>query len=388
MSRRRITGIGWDHPRGYDCLVASQHAFAREQSDIEVVWDKRSLKDFGEAPIEPLAERYDLIVFDHPFVGTARETGCLVDLSTIVPGAVEAALADEVGKSARSYHFGGAVYGLPTDAAAQVAAYRPDLLAELGAEVPRTHAEVLDVARRARAAGRWMALAAGPTDAICMVISYAANLTGGSGDALFQDDATLRTVLDLLAELVALAHPQSTARNPIATLNAMAEADEIVYVPLAFGYSNYARAGREPLLLAADFAGPGPDPAAGALLGGAGCAVTKSCRDVDAAARYLSFLHRPEVMATTYFEAGGQPGSRAAWLDEAVNAASNDYFSSTLRTLDSAYLRPRFHGFVPFFEAAGEAVNAFLKGEAAHEATVAAIRDGYAKAREGRTVDA
>ena len=387
MTKRRLTGIGWDHPRGFDCFVASKAAFEAENPDIEVVWEKRSLKDFGDYPIEPLSDRYDMIVLDHPFVGTARETGCLLDLKTVVPAAVEAALADEVGKSARSYASGDGVYGLPTDAAAQVAAYRPDLLAALDRDVPRTLADVFDVARAARAKGRWMATPAGPTDSICMVMSYSVNIRG-HGEGLYEDRETLSTVLDILTELMSLAHPKSTERNPIATLDAMASGDEIVYVPLAFGYSNYARVGRTPLVLAADFAGPGPEPAAGALLGGAGCSLTRSCKDLDAAARYLTWLHKPAVMAGDYFAAGGQPGSRAAWLDENVNAASNNFFKATLKTLDNAYLRPRFHGFVPYFKAVGETVNHFLRGEVGKDETLDAIVDGYARALEGRTVDA
>lgn len=387
MTKRRLTGIGWDHPRGLGCFVASKAAFEAENPDIEIHWDTRTLKEFGDADIEPLAERYDIIVLDHPFVGTANKTGVLVDLKQVVPDAVEAALGDEVGHSARSYHFGGGVYGLPTDAAAQVAAYRPDLLAELDMEVPRTLSDVLALARAARAKGRHMALAACPTDAICMVMSYSVNLKG-HGEDLFTDKATLSNALDILTELMSLAHPRSTERNPIATLNAMAAGDEIVYVPLAFGYSNYARTGQSPLVLAADFAGPGPVPSAGALLGGAGCALTHSCKDHEAAARYLTWLHRPEVMAGTYFAAGGQPGSRAAWQSESVNAASNDFFSATLATLDGAYLRPRFHGFVPYFKAVGDDVNEFLRGVSSKAATIDAIVDGYAKALESTKLDA
>lgn len=387
MTKRRLTGIGWDHPRGFGCLVASKAAFEAENPDIEIHWETRSLKEFGDAPIRPYADKYDFIILDHPFVGMAHETGCLVDLKTVVPEAVEAALGDEVGKSARSYHHGGGVYGLPTDAAAQIAAYRPDLLAELERDVPRTLDDVLDVARAARAKGRYMALTACPTDAICMVMSYAVNLRG-HGDDLFSDTATLGDALDILTELVALSHPKSVERNPIATLNAMASGDEIVYVPLAFGYSNYSRTGRSPLIKSANFAGPGAVPFAGALLGGAGCSLTHSCKDHEAAARYLTWLHKPEVMAGTYFTAGGQPGSRAAWLDDGVNAASNDFFRASLDTLDNAYLRPRFNGFVPYFKAVGDTVNEFFKGERDKPSTIAAIVDGYAAAEAGRTVDA
>ncbi|XWN28990.1 MAG: ABC transporter substrate-binding protein [Devosia sp.] len=382
MTKRTLKGIGWDHPRGFACLKETVPAFEADHPDITVEWEARSLRDFGEAPVEPLADRYDFIIVDHPFVGTAHATGCLLDLNDIVPDLVKATLEDEVGNSARSYHFAGAVYGLPTDAAAQVAAYRPDLLERAGFDVPRTHNDVLALAVGLREQGMWMAVPACPTDSICLVMTYATNLgeAPAGAEGVFLETGVLRDVMDLVRELVSLAHTDSTARNPIKTLDAMAEGDEIAYVPLAFGYSNYARNGVDRMVLAADFAGPGEDPAAGALLGGAGCSVTRSCKDLDAAAVYLTWLHQKEVMRGPYFEEGGQPGSRAAWEDSAVNAASNNFFKDTLQTLDKAYLRPRFHGYVPFFEAAGETMNSFLKGETTRNEAAAAILDGYARA--------
>ena len=32
-------------------------------------WDRRSLHAFGEAPLEAVLADYDLVVYDHPFVG-------------------------------------------------------------------------------------------------------------------------------------------------------------------------------------------------------------------------------------------------------------------------------------------------------------------------------
>jgi multiple sugar transport system substrate-binding protein len=365
-------------------------AFEALHPDIEVVWTARSLRDFGEASVVPLSDQYDIIVADHPFAGTAHETGCLVDLRGLVPDVVDRALGDEVGKSARSYHFGGGVWGLPTDAAAQVASYRPDLLIALGADVPRTHADVLALARAARANGTFVAVPACPTDAACLVMSYAANLghPAAAAPGVFLDRAVLTEVLDLVAELVPLCHPSSPDWNPIRTYEAMSSGDEIVYVPLAFGYSNYSRPGRERLIRATNFAGPGPDPAAGALLGGAGCTITHSCRDPEAAATYLRWLHAPDVMKGILFESGGQPGSRAAWTDDAVNAASSDFFRGTLTTLDRSYLRPTFHGFVPFFEETGIAVNAFLRGRRDRDTVAADILDRYEAAFAAAAVHA
>ena len=365
-------------------MVKSAEAFTRMHPEIEILWDRRSLREFGEAPIDDLCDRYDFIVVDHPFVGRAHATGCLRDLCEIVPDVVETVARDEVGPSARSYRLAGGMWGLPTDTAAQVAAYRPDLLELCALPVPRTHEDVLRLAHSARKRDLWMAVPACPTDAACLVFTYSANLgrPPGKVPGRFLEPAELVDVLQLLKELVGRAHPESLEWNPIRTYEAMTAGDEIVYVPALFGYSNYSRQGCDPLVLAADLAGPGEDPAAGSLLGGAGCSVTRSCRNPVAAATFLRWLHQPQNLGGIYFEAGGQPGSRRVWMDDAVNQVSNRFFRSTIRTIDQSYLRPRFDGFVPFFERMGIAVNACFRDALGAEDVARRVCENYARTCE------
>src|SRR5690606_32533783 len=136
----------WSHPRGYDPMVACSRLW-REKSGVEIVWDKRSLQDFESFPVEELARAYDLIVIDHPHVGQITAQGCLAPLD--VPGreAERAALAaGSIGRSYPSYEWQGRQWAFPVDAAAQVQAWRPDLIA--GA--PATWDEVLALARQGR----------------------------------------------------------------------------------------------------------------------------------------------------------------------------------------------------------------------------------------------
>jgi multiple sugar transport system substrate-binding protein len=44
-----------------------------------------------------------------------------------------------------------------------------------------------------------------------------------------------------------------------------------------------------------------------------------------------------------------------------VNAGSGDFYRDTLPTLDEAYLRPRYNGYIPFQDQAGEMVRAYLR---------------------------
>jgi len=380
---RRLRGITWDHPRGYRPLAANAARFTAEHPDIEVVWSRRSLRDFGVQPVEMLAERYDLIVIDHPFCGRARVTGCLRDLRPLFPADFFAMLdAESVGPTTRSYDCRGGIWALPTDAAAQVASYRPDLLTALGATPPRTAGEVLALGRRARKAGKHLALPSVASDSACLVATLSANLGRPIREA---DDRMLpgdvfEAVLDYLQELIALSHPDSPRMNPIAVYDAMSSADDVVYVPFGFGYVNYSCLGAAKPIRFADMAGPGADPAAGAILGGAGCAISASCADVDAAVAYLAWVHRREHQAGDYFREGGQPGLRAAWTDPEVDRDAGGFFSGTLQTLEKSYVRPRFDGFIPAFEHMGELVHAWLAGEGDRAGLIASSNSTYARA--------
>ncbi|MEQ1956534.1 ABC transporter substrate-binding protein [Mesorhizobium sp. CN2-181] len=381
----KLRGITWDHPRGYQPLAANTRRFTAEHPGIEVEWTRRSLRDFGVQPIEDLAQRYDLLVIDHPWSGRAKSLGSLLDLRPLFPREFHAMLADQtVGPSTRSYDYGG-IWGLPTDAAAQVASYRSDLLAALGFDgPPKTAAEVLALGKAARKAGKWLAMPSCQSDATCLVVTLSANLGKPmleKADRMLDAD-TFNTVLDYLAELEPLTIPASREWNPIATYNAMSTGDDIVYVPFAFSYTNYSRLGARKPIRFTTIAGPGPDPKAGAILGGAGCAISAKCAEVDAAVTYLSWVHRPEHQAGDYFSEGGQPGLRAAWTDPECDRQAGGFFSGTLETMDKAFLRPRFDGFIPASEHMGMLVHRWLKGDGDRATLISESNDIYARASE------
>ena len=122
----------------------------------------------------------------------------------------------------------------------------------------------------------------------------------------------------------------------------MSSTDEIAYSPLLFGYSNYAQPGyRDHLLHFSTI--PSIN---GAILGGAGLALSSTCEHPAVAADYAAFVASAEAQRGMYFDQGGQPGYRGAWLDDRVNAASNDFFHATLPTLDGAVMRPRYDGWI------------------------------------------
>jgi multiple sugar transport system substrate-binding protein len=93
------------------------------------------------------------------------------------------------------------------------------------------------------------------------------------------------------------------------------------------------------------------------------------------------WLASPEHQRGTYFRNGGQPASLAAWTDSFVDAAADGFFSGTIQTLQSAYVRPRFDGFVAFFEAAGKEIKRCLRGEVSDAELVHWLNARYAAQR-------
>ena len=157
-----------------------------------------------------------------------------------------------------------------------------------------------------------------------------------------------------------LSAPGSLERNPILTWQLLAESGSVAYCPFAYGYSNYSRAGYAEAVLRTGglvtFAGK----PLRSTLGGAGLAISRTCRHPEEALAYAEFVAGLRIQKTLYPQSGGQPGHRGAWLDPALNAATNGFFANTLPTLDAAWVRPRFPGFIAFQDAAAKAVHDYL----------------------------
>lgn len=130
-----------------------------------------------------------------------------------------------------------------------------------------------------------------------------------------------------LLEIVPYLHEKSLDMNPIQALDLMADTNEIAYIPLLFGYSNYSRRnhkGRH-LIKFTDIPSETNVPS-GALLGGVGLAVSSECKKIPTAIEFVKFALCEKNQKGIYFEHAGQPGYLKAWKDPEVNAASNGFF--------------------------------------------------------------
>lgn len=358
----RLRGMTWGHTRGYLPVIATAQRFQELHPDIEIVWEKRSLKAFEEFPVEKLAADYDLMVIDHPFSGYAAKHGPLLPLDEHLPADFIAdQAANSVGASHPSYTYDGHQWALAIDAATPVAFWRDDLLARFGFPAPRSWDDLLHLAR----AGH-VEIPAAPIN--CLMNFYTLCVACGETPFLSRErvvsNGVGRAALDRLRALVSLCDPGCWSRNPIASHDLVASAanNSVAYCPLAYGYSNYAREGYAPHRLVFG-APPALDGAAlRTTLGGTGLAVSALRQNRAAALAYARFTASGEVQRTLYTAAGGQPGHRAAWLDAGNNAISGDYFARTLPVLDHAFLRPRHNGYMEFQERGGPVVHAALRG--------------------------
>lgn len=379
-----LNGITWNHTRGFLPVVATAQRFAELHSGVEVHWQKRSLQQFADAPLEALSERFDLLVIDHPSIGEAAAMGLLVQLDQHLP---EDFLADQavnaVGQSHVSYVYEGHQYALAIDAATPVAGWRPDLLARAGAELPQTWEELLALARHGLVTVPAIAI-----DSLMNFFMLANALRGVHGPSAepFSTPGEVVSMaagveaLQLLRELVQISAPGSLERNPIRTWQLLAESDSVAYCPFAYGYSNYSRPGyaANPLQ-----AGPLVSLRGAPLrstLGGAGLAISAGCKHLSEALEYVSYTASALVQRTLYTHAGGQPGHRAAWLDPALNGLTQDFFAGTLATLDAAWVRPRFPGFIAFQDRAAALVHRYLSDGGSESEVLAEMNEALARA--------
>src|SRR5688500_20147420 len=80
MDKKILRGITWAHSRGISPLLAASQRFSELYPGTEIHWSKRTLQEFADRPIEKLTEEYDLLIIDHPWVGCAAATECVLPL--------------------------------------------------------------------------------------------------------------------------------------------------------------------------------------------------------------------------------------------------------------------------------------------------------------------
>jgi multiple sugar transport system substrate-binding protein len=230
-----------------------------------------------------------------------------------------------------------------------------------------------------------VAVAAAPVD----TVMHFYMLCLGLGEEPFQSDEEVVSrdvgiaALELLLKLIEACGPENIDRNPIRTWEALSRTDRYAYCPFAYGYANYGRADYTEQRLSFGGLVSLNGKQLRSTLGGTGLAISKRCQEIETAVDYAAYVASPACQTGLYTLSGGQPGHRAAWLDPANDRLCNAFFGDTLQTLDEAYLRPRYAGYIPFQDHAGDVVRDFLRdgGSASASATLDAVNALYRKSR-------
>ena len=350
-------GLTWDHPRGYDALAFAA-ASARNSSGLPLVsWSRQPLEDFESHPIGDLASRYDLIVIDHPHVGDAVQHSCLRPLEDVFDtGVLEQWRRQTAGQAMESYLIQGRHWAIPLDVACQVAASRADLLSH---EPPDDWDGVLKLSGQ-----RPVALSLAGPHALLTFFSICLSL----GTEPCEDDLAPTApgveALSLIKRLHRNANCEFEGLNPIGLLERMSTSDDIALVPLIFGYVTYSRrrSGRH----AIQFSGSpkiGRDGRRGSVLGGTGIALTSRCQPTAQLVEHLRSFMDVETQRALIPDHEGQPSASSAWEDERLNAECNNFYNATRSTLEDAWVRPRFSGYVAFQDRASAVLRASLDAD-------------------------
>ncbi len=334
--------ITWDDPRGYGPMKAVGDAFARtpQGEGVRVIWDVQPLGGFESHPLADLAHHYDLINMDHPHVGDAVVSNCLLPFAHV---------ADEyVGPSLESYKMNERYWAIPIDAACQVAAYHSDRLAQ----PPPSYDEVFELAKRGVRIGASLSGIHALMALFTLLAQMGHPVATGKGDDLPDSDA-LTEAGALLRRLQHVIVAPSLDWNPLDMFAAMTRG-ECDYAVFTFAYVSAQKKNIRFVPV------PSMDssPSRGAVLGGTGLGVSAHCRYPDVAQRFAQFIGSQAIQNSLWPENGGQPAHRQAWEQR---AQSDPFYRALLPALSTAYVRPRFAGWNHLQSQAGEMVNQWLR---------------------------
>lgn len=360
-----LRGLTWDHPRGYRPLEAYSHP------DVEVVWERQPLSGFESTPLVELADRYDLLVIDHPGVGAAVAAGAVLPVEDVfAPDDLALWESRAVEPTWASYQLAGHGWALPLDAATQACVYRPDRIPT----PPESWSEVLQMSQV-------VLCVAGPHAGL-MLLGLAgdrcaedAPVAGGR----LLDRARAVEAVELLRAVWARSEQAFAHLDPIGVHELLSEGGADC-CPLVYSYASYGHTlawSAAPRLWADDALGNG-------TLGGTGLAVTpRAYSKVLAVTKYVRGLLDVRTQLEVVSAVGGQSATAAVWESADVDRAWNGHYSATLQTLRTSYTRPRFDGWIGFQDELSERVRELLGNDADPAAAIDQLEHDYRKVCDG-----
>jgi len=353
-----LNGITWGHSRGITPLLAASQRYNELHPDVEIRWKKRTLQEFADFPIEKLTEEYDLLIIDHPWVGCAAATKCVLPLDEYLSKEyLEDQRINSVGYSHQSYNYKNSQWALAIDAATPAASYRKDLFEKNNINLPQTWEDIIDLAKQGK-----VAVPAIPIDLLMNFYSFCI----AHGKEPFQnldeviDEETGIQAIETMRELYSLVDKKMFSCNPIAIAELMSTTGDYWYCPFAYCYSNYSRKGYAKYLLHYTDVISFNGNKLRTTIGGTGLAVSIFSKHKEIAIDFTKWIVSGEIQRTLYVQNGGQPGHRSTWADDEANRLTHDFFTNILPIMDNGYVRPRYNGYLHFQDHAGEPIQKCL----------------------------
>lgn len=356
-----LNGITWGHSRGITPLLAASQRYSELHPEVEIRWKKRTLQEFADFPIEKLTKDHDLLIIDHPWVGCAAATECVLPLNEYLSKAyLEDQLNNSVGYSHLSYNYDNRQWALAIDAATPAASYRKDLFEKNNYKLPSTWNEVLELAKQGK-----VAVPAIPID---LLMNFYTFCIAEGGEPFKKEDEIIdeetgAAAIEAMKQLYSLLDKKMFSCNPIAIAELMSTTDDHWYCPFAYCYSNYSRKGYAKHLLHYKDVVSLNGNKLRTTIGGTGLAVSSFSKHKEIAVDFASWVVSGEIQRTLYIQNGGQPGHRSAWTDDDSNHLTNDFFRNILPIIDNGYVRPRYNGYLYFQDHAGEPLQKCLMND-------------------------
>lgn len=379
----QLKGITWDHVRGYGGLSAVTRIIEKKLSDIHVQWDVHSLADFSAKSIADVAKEYDLIVYDHPFVGDVWADNVLVDLTPYLdPENIQELKNDVVGNGVNLYRYKGGLWGLPLDAACQVAVYRPDLCTDIGVDENALKKSTLDkIIEHVRSSGKQIAIAYSGVSSIMtfFTLCYKMGHPPFQSSNILVPDSVGEKAIAVMKIILDASPSEVLDWDTITCLENMSARKDLVYCPYIFGFSAYStdtyisKYQYQPLVFI-DNPLPSNWSCAGGIIGGAGIGVSRNCIDIQSAVSVAQELMKFDIQKPMALNMS-QPSRHSVWIDYEVNKFTRNFYSNTIQSIENGYLRPRDPGFVPKQDEAGRCIECHLRKATANVKIMRDLKD-------------
>lgn len=371
-------GLTWDHPRGYRALETLS-AQAQAEGRIRIRWKRQPLEGFESTPLDKLSRTFDLLVIDHPHIGEAVAANALRPLTEVFDHTeIDALSLQFVGHTFDSYVLDGVPWALPLDAAAQVSVSAPEFPEK--SRMPLTWDMILARPRR-----KPICLSLGGPHALLTLFSVLVSLGEEPDEANlseFINPVAGSEAIKFLRELRARMPDGWDTLNPIGILDRMVDESNGMYCPLIYGYAPYSRrSGKDSEALQFHEAPLGSAGVHGSTLGGTGLAISRHTEITPALAQFVRYLAHEATQLLEFPRLDGQPAHIAAWRSPALDKETGGFYSATLNTVQTAWVRPRYPGYITFQSRASAFIRQTLRESSQPMRTVNTLNAMFAHSR-------